>query len=97
VRDKVDNLERAIQAYQEALKIRTLESYPIDYARTQNNLGGAYWSLAQVLDKRDNLDKAIQAYQEALRIFTLDRYPLDYSIMMRDLAEARNATGISES
>ena len=38
VRDKESNLEKAIKAYQEALKIYTIESYPIDYAMTQNNL-----------------------------------------------------------
>jgi hypothetical protein len=50
-----------------------------------------------VRDKEDNLDKAIQAYQEALEIFTFDSYPLDYSRTMRNLALARNATGIVES
>jgi len=38
VRDKEANLEKAINAFQEALKIRTVESYPINYATTQSNL-----------------------------------------------------------
>ena len=29
--DKENNLQRAIQAYEETLKIRTVEKYPIDY------------------------------------------------------------------
>jgi tetratricopeptide (TPR) repeat protein len=87
------NLEKAIQSYQEALRIRTLESYPIDYATTQNNLGTAYADLALVRDKEENLEKAIQSYQEALRAFTEDRYPIDYSRTMRNLARARDAMG----
>ena len=39
VRDSESNLEKAINAYGEALKIRTIEKYPINYAMTQNNLG----------------------------------------------------------
>jgi tetratricopeptide (TPR) repeat protein len=38
VRDKEANLEKAVYAYLEALKIRTIESYPLDYAITQNDL-----------------------------------------------------------
>jgi len=35
-------LNKAIQAYEEALKITTIENNPIDYATNQNNLGNAY-------------------------------------------------------
>ena len=34
-------IKQSIEAYQEALKIYTVERYPIDYAGTQNNLGNA--------------------------------------------------------
>ena len=32
--------KKALQAYQEALKVYTLDKIPMDYTRTQNNLGG---------------------------------------------------------
>jgi tetratricopeptide (TPR) repeat protein len=44
VRDREGNLERAIAAYREALRFRTPETAPLEYATTQNNLGNAYVS-----------------------------------------------------
>ena len=78
VKDKEINLEKAINSSKEALKIRTVESYPLDYAMTQNNLGNAYGDLADVKDKEINLEKAINAFQEALNIYTVEKYPLKY-------------------
>ena len=63
VRDKEDNLNKAIIAFEEALKIYTIEKYPLDYAMTQNNLGIAYSDFSEVRDKEDNLNKAIRAYK----------------------------------
>ncbi|MCJ7547808.1 MAG: hypothetical protein MUP30_13500, partial [Deltaproteobacteria bacterium] len=39
VKNTEANLLKAVSAFQEALKIRTVEKYPADYANTQNNLG----------------------------------------------------------
>jgi tetratricopeptide (TPR) repeat protein len=78
VRDKEKNLTKAIFAYKEALKIRTIEKYPIDYAMTQNNLGNAYRSFAEIRDKEENLTKAIRAYEETLKIYIVEKYPLYY-------------------
>ena len=47
VKDKDINAQNAINAYQEALKIFTVEKYPIYYAKNQINLGNAYGSLAK--------------------------------------------------
>ena len=38
VGDKAENLEMAIAAYQETLKVYTFEAFPEDWASTQNNL-----------------------------------------------------------
>jgi hypothetical protein len=48
VRDKESNLEKAINAFQEALKMLTIKSYPVGYATTQSNLGIVYGDLADV-------------------------------------------------
>jgi tetratricopeptide (TPR) repeat protein len=45
VSDKEDNLTKAIRACEEALKVYTIERYPVNYATTQNNLGNAYSTL----------------------------------------------------
>ncbi len=89
VKDKEDNLTRAIQAYEQALKIRTVEKYPVDYAMTQNNLGNAYSTLAEVRDKEANLKKAIQTYEQALKIYTLEKYPLYHKVVMSNMENAK--------
>lgn len=66
-----DFLNLAIGAYRVALIYRTLEAAPLAYAATQNNLGTAYWHLANQetthsSDRSIHLLCAIDAYQEAL-------------------------------
>lgn len=66
-----DFLHLAIGAYRVALIYRTLEAAPLAYAATQNNLGTAYWHLANQEtthydDRSIHLLCAIDAYQEAL-------------------------------
>ena len=85
MRDKEENSAKAIHAYEEALKIRTIDKYPLDYARTQNNLGNAYWNLGNVRDKEENLTKAIRAFEEALKIRTLEKYPIEYAATQNNL------------
>jgi len=83
VRDKEKNLEKAIAAYREALKVRTLEAYPVQqYAMTQNNLGSAYRGFSEVRHKEENLGKAMAACAEALKVRTLDAFPVDYARTM---------------
>jgi uncharacterized RDD family membrane protein YckC len=55
---------------QEALKIRTLDQSPMDYAGTQNNLGVAYAILAEAENRPDNCRKAKQAYGRAIEVLT---------------------------
>ncbi len=66
-----DFLMLAIGAYRIALIYRTLESAPAANAATQNNLGTAYWHLANLSsthydDRSGYLRSAISAYQAAL-------------------------------
>ncbi|OYT41998.1 MAG: hypothetical protein B6U86_01340, partial [Candidatus Altiarchaeales archaeon ex4484_43] len=88
VRNKEENLTKAIRAYEEALKIRTVEKYPVNYATTQNNLGNAYRTLAEVRNKEENLTKAIRAYEEALKIYTVEKYPVNYATTQNNLGNA---------
>jgi hypothetical protein len=46
--EKAGYMKTAITAYGEALKVYALERFPMDYAMTQNNLGTAYGTLAEV-------------------------------------------------
>jgi tetratricopeptide (TPR) repeat protein len=66
-----DFLRLAIGAYRVALVYRTQEVAPAPYAATQNNLGTAYWHLANqpsthYEDYLEFLKQAITAYREAI-------------------------------
>ncbi len=83
-------LHLSIAAYDEALKVRTLERFPIQYAMTQNNLGTAHRTLAEVEDKATNCKKAIAAYDEALKVYTLERFPIQYAMTQNNLGTAHS-------
>jgi tetratricopeptide (TPR) repeat protein len=85
--DRAANLEQAIQCYREALRFRTPEAAPLDYATTQNNLGIAYRNLPTG-DRAANLEQAIQCYQEALRFRTPEAAPLAYAATQNNLGTA---------
>jgi tetratricopeptide (TPR) repeat protein len=66
-----DLLNLAIGAYRIALLYRTLEASPTAYAATQNNLGTAYWHLANQHGTHSQeiqscLEQAIQSYEACL-------------------------------
>ncbi|MDJ1177239.1 tetratricopeptide repeat protein, partial [Roseofilum capinflatum] len=88
IREKAENLEKAIAAYHNALKFRTPDEFPQDYAMTQNNLGNAYAELASIREKGENLDKAIAAYDNALKFYTSDKFPQDYAMTQNNLGNA---------
>jgi len=76
----------AITAYEEALKVYTLDRFPMDYGMTQNNLGNAYRTLAEVEDKVENCRKAITAYEEALKVFGEEQFPEIFPRIMANVA-----------
>ncbi len=103
-REPVANLERSIAAYKEALLIRQAEletailspgatqemhnSAAKAYAATQNNLGTAYWNLAQHGEPVAHLQAAIAAYKEALEFYHPQEQPLDYGMIHNNLGTA---------
>ena len=86
--EKAEYMKIAIKSCEKALKIRTFERFPMDYAMTQNNLGFAYLRLAEVEEKPENCKKAIRAYEEALKIRTFERFPVDYAMTQNNLGLA---------
>jgi tetratricopeptide (TPR) repeat protein len=58
--DKVENLEKAIAAYQLALNIRTLENFPLEHLKTEQNRGNLHF-------KEGNWKLAIQPYSNAIQ------------------------------
>jgi tetratricopeptide (TPR) repeat protein len=76
--ERAENLERAIVYYQQALKVRTLDTFPEDWAMTQHNLANAY--IERILKERaENLERAIICLQDALKVYTVDAFPQNYA------------------
>jgi hypothetical protein len=73
-------LGQAVVAYREALKERTRERVPLDWAMTQNNLGAALMTLAVRESGTARLEEAIVAYREALKERTRERVPLNWAM-----------------
>ncbi len=74
------NLEEAISCCKAALKaaltVFTPESFPVDWAIIQSNLGIAYF--CGIFSEREkNLEEVIACYQNALQIFTPTTFPLE--------------------
>ncbi|MBW2737971.1 MAG: tetratricopeptide repeat protein [Deltaproteobacteria bacterium] len=76
-----EDMQKAIEAFKEALKIYTLEKLPVEYAQTMNNLGIAYWELwaGAMVAKNENLQNAIFAYKEALKIYNAKDFSVEYA------------------
>jgi len=72
-------LEEAVTAYREALKERTQERVPLDWAMSQNNLGNALQTLGARESGTARLEGAVAAYREALKERTQERVPLDWA------------------
>ncbi len=93
-----DFLLLAIGAYRVALVYRTLEAAPMAFAATQNNLGTAYWHLAQLPtthyeDRQSYLVCAIEAYNEALTAVHHLYSTAPYAPLNFDLSATHNNLG----
>jgi CHAT domain-containing protein len=81
------NLELGIAAYQLALQVRTRETFPEDWAGTQNNLATAYYSRIRG-ERADNLEQAIAAFQLVLQVYTREAFPAQWAMTQNNLATA---------
>jgi len=92
-----ERLEQAVATYQQALKERTRERVPLDWAMTQNNLGNALQALGARDSGTDRLEQAVAAYQQALKEYTRDRVPLDWAATQNNLGNALKTLGERDS
>jgi tetratricopeptide (TPR) repeat protein len=86
--DSAQNLQRSIQAYEEALHYRSTRVDPLKYGSTQNNLGTAYWHLAQQQEPATNLHAAIAAYKEALAQYHPETASMQWAMIQNNLGTA---------
>ena len=87
----------AIAAHHTALDLAPRERVPLDWARTQNNLGAALQTLGARESGTARLDEAVVAYREALKERTRERVPLDWATTQNNLGNALRTLGERES
>src|SRR4051812_32644036 len=88
---------RAVAAYRAALEEFTRERVPLDWARTQNNLGGALATLGVRESGTGHLKEAAAAFRVALEELTRERVPLDWARTQNNSGGALHAVGERES
>jgi tetratricopeptide (TPR) repeat protein len=87
----------AIAAYREALKERTQEHVPLQWAATQHNLGVALNALGERESGTLKLTEAIVAHREALKEYTRERAPLKWAGTKMNLGNVLLSLGERES
>ncbi|MCB1768480.1 MAG: CHAT domain-containing protein, partial [Candidatus Competibacteraceae bacterium] len=85
--ERAENLERAIQTYQQALQVRTREAFPTNWAATQNNLAVAYHDRIRG-ERAENLEQALAASELALQVYTREAFPEQWAMTQHNLANA---------
>jgi tetratricopeptide (TPR) repeat protein len=91
-------LAQAVAAYRSALEVYTRDTFPQDWATTQNNLGNALRDQAGRTSGQagaDLLAQAVAAYRSALEVRTRATLPQDWATTQNNLAKALVATGDS--
>ncbi|MFK7752819.1 MAG: helix-turn-helix domain-containing protein, partial [Sedimentitalea sp.] len=90
-------LEQAVVAFRAALKERTRDRVPLDWAMTQHNLGEALRIHGERESGTARLEEAVVAYRAALEVYTRDRVPQDWAMTQNDLGTALQILGERES
>ncbi|WP_248277350.1 CHAT domain-containing protein, partial [Brasilonema octagenarum] len=85
--DKASNMEIAIAGYEVVSTVFTRQSFPQDWATTQNNLAAAYRNRIHG-EKAENLERAIASYTAALEVRTRESFPQDWAMTQNNLATA---------
>jgi CHAT domain-containing protein/tetratricopeptide (TPR) repeat protein len=80
-----DNLEKAIEHLQAALKIVTQEADPQDWASAHNVLGIAYWQRIRG-ERADNQETAIAHFEAAQTVFSREAVPEQWAQLQNNLA-----------
>ena len=88
--------EEAVTILHEALKEWTRERAPLDWARTEHNLGTVLASLGEREPGTARLEAAVTALQEALKERTRERVPLDWATTQNNLGGALARLGEQE-
>ncbi len=85
-------LPHSIAAYESSLNVQKVQTAYQDgqrRANTENNLGTAYWTLAQYQKKQaPSLQKAIAHYSNALEFYDVENYSMPHAMIQNNLGTA---------
>jgi len=84
---RASNLDVGIACLEIGLTVVTRETYPEEWARSQNNLGMAYLYRIRG-EKAENLELAIAACEASLEVYTPDAFPEDWARSQNNLGMA---------
>src|SRR5829696_2422646 len=82
--DRSENLERAIEHYNRALLVYTIQDFPEQWAAIQNNLASAYANRIRG-DRSENLERAIEYCFRALQLYTIQDSPEQWATAHNNL------------
>lgn len=83
-----ETLNKALEAYQQALALRTRERDPAGFGETERALGALHLVLAGHGTRPVALGDAIGAYRAALEVYAPGSQPEDYALTQRALGNA---------
>jgi len=79
---QADAARHAASCFLDALKVRTRDRQPVEWAKTQANLGQAFTGIAE-LKASDNISqqlcRAVECFEHALKVFDENRFPSQHA------------------
>jgi len=84
---RAENIDLAIDHYNQSLQVLTREAFPEHWAMTQNNLAAAYNNRIRG-DRAENIDLAIDHFKQALQVLTCEAFPEQWAMTQNNLAVA---------
>ncbi|WP_258169735.1 CHAT domain-containing protein [Nostoc sp. 'Peltigera membranacea cyanobiont' N6] len=85
--EKAENIENAIAAFNADLTVTTSETFPLQWAMTQHNVGLAYRDRIRG-NKAENIENAINAFNNALSVIPSEAFPQDWAGTQNNLGIA---------
>lgn len=84
---KASNLEIAITGFKVSTTVFSRASFPVEWAKIQNNLGTAYGDRIRG-NRAENLEQEIGYYEAALQIYTRKAFPEQWAMTQNNLGTA---------
>ena len=92
---KLENLQKALGFYEEALQSRTLPQPRLN-AVLYRRLGEIYYQLSGLDNKVENSQKAIAFYKDALKLYLKESLPVEYGATQNEIGLAYISLAESE-